>query len=76
MLTLAEATVERRAIRVRGDVQGVGFRPFVYRLAQELGLAGWVLNDADGVAIEVQGASAELANFEHRLTSDAPRWQG
>lgn len=72
MLTLADATVERRAIRVRGAVQGVGFRPFVYRLAQELGLAGWVLNDADGVAIEVQGATAELANFEHRLASDAP----
>jgi hydrogenase maturation protein HypF len=65
-------TVERRAIRVRGTVQGVGFRPFVYRLAQELRLAGWVLNDTQGVAIEVQGPAPALRLFEQRLSSDAP----
>ena len=65
-------TVERRAIRVRGIVQGVGFRPFVYRLAQELRLAGWVLNDTQGVAIEVQGPVQALQRFEQRLKSDAP----
>jgi len=65
-------TVERRAIRVRGTVQGVGFRPFVYRLAQELGLAGWVFNDTQGVAIEVQGPVQALQRFEQRLRSDAP----
>ena len=64
--------VERRAIRVRGTVQGVGFRPFVYRLAQELGLAGWVFNDTQGVAIEVQGPVQALQRFEQRLKSDAP----
>ncbi len=62
----------RRALRVRGLVQGVGFRPFVHRLAQDLGLTGWVLNDAQGVSIEVQGAAAALAQFEARLQSDAP----
>ena len=43
-------------IRVSGVVQGVGFRPFVWRLARELGLAGWVRNDSRGVEIEVRGA--------------------
>ena len=47
--------IARRAIRVRGAVQGVGFRPFVWRLAHELRLDGFVRNDAQGVAIEVQG---------------------
>ncbi len=45
----------RLRIRVRGRVQGVGFRPFVYAQARRLGLSGWVLNDGDGVLIEVQG---------------------
>ncbi len=59
-------------MRVRGLVQGVGFRPFVHRLAQGLGLTGWVLNDAQGVSIEVQGPAAALERFEARLRSDAP----
>ena len=45
----------RVRVRVEGTVQGVGFRPFVYRLASELGLAGWVLNDTRGVLLEVEG---------------------
>ncbi len=45
-------------VRVQGTVQGVGFRPYVYRLAGELGLDGWVLNDAHGVLAEVEGAPA------------------
>ena len=52
-----------RAIEVRGVVQGVGFRPFVYRLACELGLAGWVNNDSRGVTIEAQGSSEAMAAF-------------
>ncbi|MHB8167490.1 MAG: carbamoyltransferase HypF, partial [Sulfuricella sp.] len=59
-------------IRVRGQVQGVGFRPFVYRLALELGLSGWVLNDADGVEIEAQGGEAALEALLRRLKKDAP----
>ena len=43
-------------MRVTGTVQGVGFRPFVYRLAGELGLAGHVLNDERGVLVEAEGA--------------------
>lgn len=50
----------RLRIRVRGLVQGVGFRPFVYRLAMEQGLSGWVRNDEQGVVMEVQGSTASV----------------
>jgi hydrogenase maturation protein HypF len=62
----------RRAIRVRGAVQGVGFRPFVWRLATDLGLDGFVLNDAEGVAIEAQGEAGALDRFLERLAGEAP----
>ncbi len=61
-----------RLIRVRGVVQGVGFRPFVYRIAQELSLSGWVLNGEEGVTIHLEGAERELENFLRRLKSEAP----
>ena len=67
----ASATVCRR-IRVRGQVQGVGFRPFVYRLAQELNIAGWVRNDGEGVDIEAQGAAKMIEVFIVRLETEAP----
>jgi hydrogenase maturation protein HypF len=57
---------------VHGAVQGVGFRPFVYRLATELGLAGWVLNSAQGVFIEVEGESGALDQFKLRLEKSKP----
>jgi hydrogenase maturation protein HypF len=63
----------RGRIRVRGQVQGVGFRPFVYRLAIELRLSGWVRNDAEGVEMEVQGSGAVVVQLLKRLQSDAPR---
>ena len=50
----------RVRVRVEGTVQGVGFRPFVYRLASELELSGWVLNDSRGVLLEAEGAPAAL----------------
>ena len=56
----ADADVRRR-FRVTGTVQGVGFRPFVYRHAVELGLAGFVRNDSGGVLIEVEGDGAGIA---------------
>jgi hydrogenase maturation protein HypF len=62
----------RRRLRVVGVVQGVGFRPFVHRLAAELGLGGHVGNDTEGVCIEVEGPTATLEQFEARLISDAP----
>jgi hydrogenase maturation protein HypF len=66
------ASRSRLRARVTGTVQGVGFRPFVYRLAEELGLAGWVLNDTRGVLIEAEGASPDLARFLERLRTEAP----
>ena len=51
------------SVRVRGVVQGVGFRPFVFRLARAHTLAGWVANREDGVEIHVQGTHIELEKF-------------
>ena len=61
-----------RRIRVTGIVQGVGFRPFVWHLAQELKLTGWVRNDAQGVEIAAQGGAPQLAELLQRLKTDAP----
>ncbi|WP_035358995.1 carbamoyltransferase HypF [Edaphobacter aggregans] len=60
------------SIRVRGVVQGVGFRPFVYRLAQANALAGWVLNDNQGVEIHLEGVEEDLATFVREIRSRAP----
>jgi hydrogenase maturation protein HypF len=59
-------------IRVRGVVQGVGFRPFVYRLAQANALAGWVLNGDEGVEIFLEGAEPGIDAFVHDLRTLAP----
>jgi hydrogenase maturation protein HypF len=63
---------ERLKIIVRGAVQGVGFRPFVYRLATELELNGWVSNSGQGVFIEVEGGRDSLQGFLLRLEKDKP----
>ncbi|MDO5675342.1 MAG: carbamoyltransferase HypF [bacterium] len=60
------------AIRVQGIVQGVGFRPFVFRLAHELGLEGTVANDAGGVSIRLGGTKEHIEEFVRRLRSSAP----
>ena len=62
----------RCRLRVRGLVQGVGFRPFVYATAAELGLTGSVANSADGVSIDVEGTASALEMFAGRLRSQAP----
>ena len=59
-------------ITIEGIVQGVGFRPFVYQLAQICGLVGWVRNDSRGVLIEAQGDDAELVRFLQGLREEHP----
>jgi hydrogenase maturation protein HypF len=63
---------QRKRIQIRGTVQGVGFRPFVYQLAQEFHLAGFVLNTTDGVLIEAEGTDASLTGFLHALVNNPP----
>jgi hydrogenase maturation protein HypF len=63
---------QRRKVHVRGIVQGVGFRPFVYRLALEENLSGSIGNDTDGVTIEIEGLTASLDSFLARLRSEPP----
>jgi len=70
--TVSSASVKRARIEVRGIVQGVGFRPFVYRLANALALDGWVRNDGAGVTIEVQGDPERIARLAEQIESDAP----
>ena len=62
----------RLRIIIRGAVQGVGFRPFIYRLATEAGLNGWVNNSAQGVFIEVEGPRPALEHFLLRLEAEKP----
>jgi hydrogenase maturation protein HypF len=63
---------QRVHIAVRGAVQGVGFRPFIYRLASEIGLFGWVLNSPQGVFIEGEGAKNRLDEFVLRIEKERP----
>lgn len=63
----------RLKLSVRGAVQGVGFRPFVYRLATELGLAGSVRNTSRGLLIEVEGEEQRVQSFLSRLPVEAPQ---
>jgi hydrogenase maturation protein HypF len=62
----------RRRIEVSGIVQGVGFRPFIYRLARECSLVGTVINTAAGVVIEIQGPVEQVERFQQLLPTEAP----
>ncbi|MBN1688623.1 MAG: carbamoyltransferase HypF [Candidatus Omnitrophica bacterium] len=63
---------ERLRIKVAGVIQGVGFRPFIHRLAQELHLTGWVCNTVEGVVIEVEADTATLRSFLEKVHSEKP----
>ncbi len=69
-LPFAATTRRRQRLRVRGLVQGVGFRPFVWQLAQRFGLSGHVSNDGEGVIIEAEGEALEA--FVAALRGEAP----
>jgi hydrogenase maturation protein HypF len=69
---MSTVALTRARARVEGTVQGVGFRPYVYRLANELDLAGYVLNDSRGVLLEVEGPAAAVERFLARLEPEAP----
>jgi hydrogenase maturation protein HypF len=70
--TLVQPLDVRQRFTVTGVVQGVGFRPFVYRIASELGLTGFVGNDSGAVFLEVQGPATRIDEFGRRLRAEAP----
>lgn len=76
MDAMVGATQSQTPVRLRlalyGVVQGVGFRPFVHRLATSLGLTGWVLNSGEGLIVEVQAGRAQIDEFTVRLEAERP----
>ena len=68
----ATPSFSRLRTTLRGAVQGVGFRPHVYRLACEMGLHGWVCNTASGVVVEAEGTVEVLDEFLDRIDSERP----
>src|SRR5882757_6579131 len=72
MTEIVRTRVARKVIDVAGIVQGVGFRPFVYRLANECGLTGLIANTPAGVSIEVQGEAEAVERFLERLPKEVP----
>ncbi|MEO1401764.1 MAG: carbamoyltransferase HypF [Cyanobacteria bacterium J06635_1] len=71
-MIMTTPTLSRSCLTVQGTVQGVGFRPFVYRLATELGLAGGVKNTSQGVVIEIEGPENVIEQFRQRLQQELP----
>lgn len=69
---VAENTPRRRRVTVRGVVQGVGFRPYLYGLATELALAGHVTNTPEGVVAEIEGSASAVARFCDLIAAQAP----
>jgi hydrogenase maturation protein HypF len=69
---LPGSSARREKLLIHGVVQGVGFRPFVYRLAQQEELAGFIGNDTAGVTIEIEGTRARVEAFRRRLEAEAP----
>ncbi|HTW59841.1 MAG TPA: carbamoyltransferase HypF [Terriglobales bacterium] len=73
MTVATKTAIQRLRVTLRGAVQGVGFRPFVYRLATEMSLTGWVLNSSSGLVVEVEGPLEQLTRFEQRLECERPK---
>ncbi|ABZ84057.1 [nife] hydrogenase maturation protein hypf [Heliomicrobium modesticaldum Ice1] len=71
-MSKGENANQARMVLITGTVQGVGFRPFVYRLATRLGLAGWVQNGAKGVEVRLEGALGSIEAFLQALKAEAP----
>ena len=71
-MSVKPPNTQRLKVEIQGAVQGVGFRPFVYRLATELALTGWVINNSQGVFIEVEGTPPALQQFLDRLPAEKP----
>ena len=63
---------ERIQLTIRGTVQGIGFRPFVFRLAQDLSLGGWIANTTEGTLLELEGTQSHLRVFQKRITTELP----
>lgn len=72
LLQLITSARKRLYLQIRGAVQGVGFRPFIYRLATEMHLTGWVNNSAQGVFIEIEGTPQDLEIFIKRIHQEKP----
>ena len=69
---MSDQLIQRLRLVVRGAVQGVGFRPFIYHLASELNLNGWVCNTSVGVLIEAEGLLPRLQEFLVRIAKERP----
>ncbi len=72
LILVGTSQIQRVRVVIRGAVQGVGFRPFIYRLAEEMNLKGWVINDTQGVFIEAEGAPEVLQRFLLGIKSEKP----
>ena len=73
MADLTEVTRQRLRISLHGQVQGMGFRPTVYRIADSLRLSGWVCDTPDGMEIEVEGVADRLDKFRTLLLENRPQ---
>ena len=63
---------ERICLKIHGTVQGMGFRPFVFRLAESLSLGGWIANTSQGTLIELEGDPLHLQEFQMRVMTELP----
>lgn len=66
--------LETRRYRICGVVQGVGFRPCVHKLARIFNVTGWILNDSEGVLVELQASSANITRLLDELLLSPPQW--